>query len=126
MTNRLPCDRSLPDTPGGRIAFWHGGDTRPELAAAIDRALAEAWQSGYDAGDHDAEALHMLSVSGSQTPLVATENPFAAPADGPLRHGTKNAYDDLECRCGPCRQVHALASAQDRWAERFTNPDLWR
>lgn len=29
------------------------------------------------------------------------------PGDGDSRHGTSNGYNNLECRCQPCRDAHA-------------------
>jgi WhiB family redox-sensing transcriptional regulator len=29
------------------------------------------------------------------------------PDDGDLRHGTRNGYGNLACRCQPCRDAHA-------------------
>jgi hypothetical protein len=34
------------------------------------------------------------------------------PGDGDTRHGTENGYRNLSCRCGPCREAHALYQRQ--------------
>lgn len=104
MAKSLSYAHSLPDSTGGRIAFWHGGDTPAWLARVIDKALAEAWREGYDAGDLDAsvarcQAMGYTTPEGQEFP---TRNPYIPAADP------------------------ELTAAQDRWAERFTNPDLWR
>jgi len=39
---------------------------------------------------------------------MSTEPPFISNPDDP-RHGTKNGYDNLNCRCDRCREAHRIA-----------------